>query len=43
MRLNGLQDGDHRLRAPSQAIDGLIDEVQIEVVHKHLGPQWEVG
>ena len=28
MRLDGLQNGDHGLRAPAQAFDGLIDETQ---------------
>ena len=41
MRLDGLQNGDHGLGAPSQTFDGFIDELQIAVVHRPRG--WEVG
>ena len=34
MRLNGLQNGDHGLGAPSQTGDGFIDELQIVIVHR---------
>ncbi len=38
MRLKGLQNGDYGLGASPQTLDGLIDELQIDVVHLY---RWE--
>ena len=37
VRLDRLEDRDHRLGATSQPLDGLVDELEIAVVHSHAG------